>query len=142
MFDFFKLPTDFPGYNDVAKISDPYKKANHLEKEWSKDINQINFIPYISLHEFEALLFSELKAFEDWFEKETVDKLRKEIDQFQTPEHVNNGSETAPSKRILKYCPDYEKPLHGSIIAQSIGLEKIRNQCTHFDNWLKKLENL
>jgi len=142
MFDLFKLPKNFPGHASLVNISDPYQKVEHLEKEWANEINQGNFIPYISLHEFEALLFSQLQKFEDWFDKNSVNKLEKERQQFDSPEHVNNGPETAPSKRISKYCIGYDKPLHGSLISLSIGLDTIRDQCKHFDKWLKRLENL
>ena len=142
MLDLFKLPNNFPGYSGLVNISDPYKKVSHLEREWVHEMNQSNFIPYISLHEFEALLFSQLQKFEDWFGKISVNKLTEERKQFESPEHVNNGPETAPSKRILKHCQGYDKVLHGSLIALSIGLDTIRNQCRHFDKWLKCIENL
>lgn len=142
MFDFFKLPTNFPGYSGLSKILDPYSKVEHLESEWKKDFNQKNFIPYISLHEFEALLFTQPQEFQLWFDTKSVEKLVQERGQFESPEHVNNGPETAPSKRILKHCKGYEKPLHGPLIAQSIGLSAIRSQCMHFDKWLSRLEFL
>ena len=142
MFDFYKLPNNFPGIAGLVNLSDPYAKVYHLEGELTKHINHSNFIPYISLHEFEALLFSDLQKFEVWFDKGAVNKLTKECQQFESPELVNNGSETAPSKRILKYCEGYDKVIHGSSIALSIGIGLMRNQCKHFDKWLIKLENL
>ncbi len=142
MFDFFKLPTDFPGYSGLTKISDLYRKVEHLEKEWFDELSQDNFIPYISLHEFEALLFSDLQKFENWFDKDSAEKLRNERLQFESPEHINNSPQTAPSKRISKCCRGYDKPLHGSLIAQAIGLDTIRHQCKHFDKWLTHLEDL
>lgn len=142
MFDLFKLPNDFPGYSQLANISDPYKKIEYLENEWANAVKQVNFIPYISLHEFESLLFSDLESFKSWFGDVSMEKLSQERQEFESPEHVNNGPETAPSKRISRYCSGYDKPLHGSLIALTIGLDKIRIQCKHFDKWLKRLENL
>jgi hypothetical protein len=83
-----------------------------------------------------------LQKFEDWFDGKSANKLAQERQQFESPEHVNSGSESAPSKRISRSCLGYDKPLHGSLIALSIGLETIREQCKHFDNWLKRLEAL
>lgn len=143
MFDLFKIPTNFPGYHSAAKISDPYKKVEHIEHEWSNELNKLdNFIPYISLHEFEALLFSELQKFEEWFGVDSANILAQELKQFDSPEHVNNGPQTAPSKRIANHCIGYDKPLHGSSIGRAIGLDTIRNKCNHFDKWIKKLESL
>ncbi|HLO85357.1 MAG TPA: DUF4276 family protein [Nostocaceae cyanobacterium] len=68
--------------------------------------------------------------------------VQSERELFSSPEHINEDPNTAPSKRILKCCPGYDKPLHGSLIAIDIGLDVIRQQCQHFDKWLNKLENL
>ncbi|MEO1765387.1 MAG: DUF4276 family protein, partial [Cyanobacteria bacterium J06629_18] len=59
-----------------------------------------------------------------------------------SPEHINDSPVTAPSKRILACCSGYEKPLHGSLIAIDIGLDTIRKQCRHFNQWLTRLENI
>jgi hypothetical protein len=61
---------------------------------------------------------------------------------FATPEDINNGPETAPSKRILKLYPAYQKPIHGSLAACEIGIKKIRVECKHFDEWVMKLERI
>lgn len=44
--------------------------------------------------------------------------------------------------RILKICKNYDKALHGSQIAQKIGLDQIRHACPHFHSWLNRIENL
>ncbi|MCP4154639.1 MAG: DUF4276 family protein, partial [bacterium] len=38
--------------------------------------------------------------------------------------------------------PGYKKVLDGTSIAKGIGLEKIRGQCLHFNDWLSVLEGL
>jgi uncharacterized protein DUF4276 len=55
---------------------------------------------------------------------------------------VNDNKETAPSKRILKMSPGYEKPLYGSLAASEIGLRIIRRECCLFNSWLSELEML
>ncbi|MDB9308677.1 DUF4276 family protein [Aphanizomenon sp. CS-733/32] len=70
------------------------------------------------------------------------DILQSERDLFPSPEHINDGPITAPSKRIKKCCPFYDKPLHGSLIAMDIGLDVIRQHCQHFDKWLTRLEKI
>lgn len=61
---------------------------------------------------------------------------------FPSPEHINDGPKTAPSKRILQCCPAYEKPFHGSLIAIDIGIDRIRKECRHFDAWVRRLEDI
>ena len=60
-----------------------------------------------------------------------------------SPEHINDGPETHPSARLA--ClrdPSYSKPLHGSRVAERIGIERIRGECQHFDAWLSRIEGL
>ena len=63
-------------------------------------------------------------------------------DKVETPEHINNNPHTAPSKRILQIHPQYNKVLDGYNIANNIGLQAIRQECKHFDSWVRQLEAL
>lgn len=144
MFDLFRLPGDFPGKADpkLSGIKDPLEKADFLEQAIQKDIGHRHFIPNLMVHEFEGLLYSEPEAFAGWFDAESVLRIETDRRAFSTPEHINDGPETAPSKRILQNCPGYEKPLHGSMIAIDIGIDRIRKECRHFDAWVQRLANL
>ena len=76
MFDLYALPVDFPGYEDACNCSNPYLRVERLEEEFLKDIGSTNFIPYIQLHEFEALVLTDpSKLLDRFFEK----NLRYEI---------------------------------------------------------------
>ena len=59
-------------------------------------------------------------------------------------ELINDGDNTAPSKRIIGEIPEYEKmkPSAAPIVAEKIGLPTLRLQCKHFDEWLCRLEML
>jgi hypothetical protein len=142
MLDVYGLPKDFPGKAGSLKIADISDRVQSLEAAFSEDIAQKRFIPNLLMHEFEALLFSVPSAFAEWFGETTARKLQEERQGFATPEHIDDNPETAPSKRILRLCPGYQKPLHGSLIALSIGLDSIRKECNHFNQWLDKLEKL
>ncbi|MDR1091504.1 MAG: DUF4276 family protein, partial [Prevotella sp.] len=61
MFDFYALPDDFPGYSEAKKMADCYKRIVELENCFADDISSCKFIPYIQLHEFEALVFCGLE---------------------------------------------------------------------------------
>jgi predicted ATPase len=63
--------------------------------------------------------------------------------RFETPEHINDSPETAPSKllaRILK--PRYRKRLHGPDLTNGIGLDKIREKCPHSRQWFDRISTL
>lgn len=139
MFDLFRLPTDFPSYSFSLKEKDPLRRAEYLEKSMEEDINQNNFIANLVVHEFEALLFSEPQKFEIIFGNNVVKNLLGIRNQFISPEHINGGPNTAPSKRILKLCPRYEKIANGSDIAKNIGINVIVEQCPHFRSWIERL---
>lgn len=101
-------------------------------------------IPYIQMHEFEGLLFSRPEAFRFVPEakEESVAELCSIRAQFASPEDINDSPDTAPSKRILKVLPSYQKVVHGPRIARRIGLEEIRQECVRFNAWLARLEAL
>ena len=98
------------------------------------------------MHEFETLLFVEPEKFGIEYIDETkkIAKLRAIADEFGNPELINQGTQTAPSKRIIKVFADYEnnKPAIGSMVAHEIGVDALRGACRHFNEWLTKLERL
>lgn len=51
MFDFYALPTDFPGYSDSLAKMDSYERVESVEDAFAENINMHRFIPYIQLHE-------------------------------------------------------------------------------------------
>ncbi|MEM0576461.1 DUF4276 family protein [Flavobacterium polysaccharolyticum] len=103
------------------------------------------FIPYIQLHEFEGLLFCDINVFDNGFEENEFldyDYLVQTINENENPELINDSSVTAPSKRLLKIIKDYSKITHGCLLAQDIGINKIRSKCPRFNNWISKLETI
>lgn len=144
LFDLYALPNDFPSMDCkvYAGLTTGHQKAEYLQTALSQDINERNFIPNLLVHEFEALLFSDLQPFADWTDDPTVEALQQIAESYTTPEEINDSPETAPSKRILQLMPGYDKVLQGTLIASDIGLDQIRAKCTHFDDWVKSLEGL
>jgi len=142
MFDLYGLPTDFPGYHEALSYL-PYERTEILEQKLSEDIADRRFIPYIQLHEFEALIFAapEMLAYEYLGYESQIQQLRQ-IGEEQNPELINDSPATAPSKRILRIIPVYQKAVGGIIVASAIGVEKMRQRCSHFHEWLEKIEQL
>lgn len=143
MFDLYALPNNFPGYDEGQEKTDKYERVKILEKHLEQDISDHRFFPYIQLHEFEALILSDPQSLDiEYLEHEvSIQQLIAMVGE-QNPELINDGRETAPSKRILKEIPEYDKATAGPAVAKRIGLPKLREKCHHFNEWLTRLENL
>ena len=102
-------------------------------------------MPYLQLHEYEALLFSDLEAFRYAdVPTRTINSWQAQLATFAGPEDVNNSRQTAPSKRLIAGWPRYEhaKPQFGVLLAERIGLPTIRAKCSRFNDWISRLEAL
>lgn len=140
--DYFRLPTDVPNFDGCRKINDIDNRLECLEKAIKTDIGYDNFFPYIQKHEFEALLFSSNRGFENYYDTKTARKTAKVIKSFSNPEEINDNPATSPSNRLKNIVPTYSKVLEGNIIALDVGLETILAKCPRFNNWIENLINL
>lgn len=147
-FDAVTSLVDFYGFRDkddrsVERLERYLLKkvrARIRHREWV----ETKVFPYVQRHEFEGLLFSDVNAFTSVMDapEESVAELRRIRSQFQTPEDIDDGAETAPSKRIARTTAMYRKALHGPLIAETIGLDAIREECPRFNQWVERLESL
>lgn len=147
MFDLYALPDDFPGYAEATTLKD-YSKVAKLEVAFRQDVNCNKFIPYIQLHEFEALVLCDIDGLKDSYPnaaKQLADLKDEVTAQYgSNMELVDNSRETAPSKRIIKALKDeyhYDKPKTGTEITDKIGIDVLRSKCQHFNEWLTNIEN-
>ena len=143
MLDYYGLPQDFPGMPNLSAGS-PREKVEQLEHAFRQDIgHQQRFLPFLTLHEFEALLFAQPEQFGSAFpdRRREAARLAEEVSRLP-PEEINDGPDTHPAARIIRHLPNYRKPLHGPRIAKQIGLTIIREKCPHFDAWISHLETL
>ena len=148
-FDFYGLKKDWPGFDDSKQQTTPCNKATKLNIATKKQVTELfknfdaerRFIPYVSMHEFEALLFSEpLKLAEQLNVSQS--KIEKIINECGEPENIDDSPATAPSKRLENLSNRFKKTSTGIAIAKAIGLTKIRKSCPIFNAWLTMVENL
>ena len=147
MIDFYRLPSDFPGFNDLKVTQTHQEQANLLETRIKKDLedsqNQLfdNFIPYIQLHEFEALVFASISGIDSLFERSEMDYngLMNVIQQYPNPEDINNHPDTAPSVRLKKLISGYNKVLHGIDIINTVGMAELLEKCPRFKTWRESM---
>jgi Domain of unknown function (DUF4276) len=147
MFDLYALHEGFPGWDDAEKQRQiPHERVATLESAFAADVGDPRFIPHLQLYEFETILLCEPNYFSLVYEKSDVGiaDLRAAVVEAKSPELVNDGETTAPSKRIISHFPQYtgQKTTVGVEIANCVGLGATRALCPHFDRWLKTLESL
>lgn len=148
MMDFYRLPSDFPGFKEAAGLSSSQEQTALLEQRLKEDIERSqgtkfeHLIPYIQLHEFEALIFSSINGIDKLFERSEVNYrgFLDVIKEFPNPEDINNGPNTAPSMRLKNLIQGYNKVVYGINIIQEIGMRKLLEKCPRFSEWIKKLE--
>ena len=150
MFDFYGLGDGFPGTPVPPGLSN-MEKVTRIEDGFKEDIcnlipdcrPDIRFLPYVQLHEYEALLFSDPPAFATALRQPHLAQRFQAIrGQFRTPEDINDDVNTAPSKRVLQAYPAYKKVIEGTLAARAVGIEAMRRECPHFRSWLERLERL
>jgi hypothetical protein len=148
MVDYYGLPGAWPGRSQSTSRRTAEEKArcvqdamrNDLVAEMGGGFNSRRFVPFVVMHEFEGLLFSDCAAFSRAiYRSDLEDKLRDIRNEFTTPEEINDSPVKAPSKRIKALEPRYQKPLFGVRAAQEIGLARIQEECPHFRAWLTQL---
>jgi hypothetical protein len=147
--DYYKLPKDWPGRIESQTCHNYIDKAQKIEQALLEDIviqmgdnwNHAQFIPYIQMHEFEALLFSDISILAE-SNTRISDSFTKILESFSCSEEINDNFDTCPSRRIKQHIKNYDKRIDGIIAAQKIGLRKMREKCPHFNEWITKLESL
>lgn len=141
--DYYGMPRDWPGRlaaQDLPQTDRAAFVAQKLRESLEPSL-RLRFLPCVVMHEFEALIFSDTDAaVRAWGKPELADPMREIRLAFENPEHINDSPLTAPSKRIVKLMPGYEKPLYGALAVLEIGLERIRDECPSFASWLTALE--
>jgi hypothetical protein len=149
--DLYGLDTDFPGFEESKKLVDVHQRVALLEQALHRVVIEHvgcradRFLPHIQPYEYEGLLFSDvdvLAATEPTWNKALV-ALRKVRESFDSPEHINDGYETKPSKRLENLLhPSYKKTTHGPRAAARISLETMERECPHFQGWMNRLRGL
>ena len=150
MIDFYGLGPGFPGTPLPPRLAN-IQKVRQIERAIKDDIctaiadlrPDVRLIPYLSLHEYEGLLFSDPDALAQSLKQPRLAHQFYQVrNDFQTPEDINDDPENAPSKRLIAIYPAYRKVIEGTLAARAVGIERMRQECEHFRDWLTDLEAL
>lgn len=144
--DFFRLPTNFPSYEECMKLNLVDDKLTCLEQAIAKDIDNQRFIPYIQKHEFEALVFASNDSIEDFIpllalttNVAALMAFNNIVADYPNPEDINGRPQFAPSKRLEQLFPSYDKVLHGNLIIEDAGIHNLLKKCPRFNDWINRL---
>ena len=146
LYDYYAFPSNFPNGFPISTPPTPgrgYSGASSIEIALSSYFQEPRFRPYLHMHEFEGfLLVDPIITAKSLFDDSLGPKLSTERGNAGSAEEINDGIQTAPSKRIRRLAPSYAKALHGPAITAAIGLARLRADCPKFNRWVNSLENL
>ena len=138
---------DFYGFRGKGNAT-RHQLEERINEEISKNVHgsdaHSRVFAYVQQYEFEGLLFSDVSAFASVLSAPDgcVEELRAIRSSFQSPEYINDNPDTAPSKRIADVMPQYAKRVDGPLLAETMGLNKIRTECPRFNEWVTRIESL
>jgi hypothetical protein len=140
--DLHRLPRDFPGFAEAMKKADPYVKTELLEDALSDAIPDQRFIPYIQVHEFEALIMTDPAKLAVSYPGDStgIATLVDVRARYANPELIDLNN--PPSKQIVTAIPAYRKTVAAAEVSQAIGVTAMRAVCPHFAEWITRLEAL
>jgi len=150
MIDYYGLGQGFPGTPLPANLGN-IQKVERIECAIKDDIcdripdlsPDVRLIPYLSLHEYEGLLFSDPDALAQALNQPNLaHRFRQIRNDFPTPEDIDDSPETAPSKRVIAIYSAYRKVIEGTLAARAVGIERMRQECEPFRHWLERIEAL
>jgi Domain of unknown function (DUF4276) len=142
LIDFYQLPKDTPGLAESASLNNAKLQVTAIQNAISAELAIFsNLIPFITLHEFEALLFaSPQKIAEHFGRPNSALSLTNAVQTSGGAELINHGIHTHPAARLENlFKPNYQKKLDGAAIANKIGIETMLEQCPHFAAWVRQL---
>jgi hypothetical protein len=142
MLDYYALPTEFPGMGNRSAGS-PDERVTQVEAAWAASVGDARFVPHLALHELEAWVYSDPSCLEPWMfddDATVIAAIAEVAGAYSTPEDIDEGPRTAPSKRLHNAFAGYQKTLHGPLALSAIGTDRIRAACPHFAGWLERLE--
>ncbi len=86
------------------------------------------------------MIFTDIAKLEEAYFEDDLTALKECVKEQENPELINNGAETAPSKRIMNCISNFDKANVGVSVLEKIGIENIAAKCRHFDEWLRRIE--
>jgi len=145
--DYYGTRKDWPGLAEAEKQATSDGKAERVNSATKEEVSRLfgdhgsdrRFIPYIAMHEFEAMLFSDPQILSAHLgvSPSEIDRI---LSVCGSPEDIDDSPQTAPSKRLERLSKRFKKTSTGISVAKEIGLPRIRKHCPVFNKWLTEIE--
>ena len=144
MFDLYGLPRDAPGARGSEHLA-PRPRVETIEQALADHMRSRrqheHFVPYVSLHEFEALMYTSPDDVAAHAGSANLgQRLRADLEKCGERELIDDGPDTAPSKRVARHWPGFAKAIDGPSIVHQIGIARLVGSCPHFGAWVRRLE--
>lgn len=139
MLDYYAFPPEAPGMSS-RPFGPPAERVSHVENALRQHFDDARFIPHLILHETETWVFAARTQLAELYGNPEIEtRLDADVALAGGEELVNDHPETAPSKRLKKYHPQYIKTSDGPVAIADLGLDALRARCPHLDAWLTGL---
>ena len=104
----------------------------------------MSVVGFKNCKEIEGLLFNNIESFNNSFGNDDFIDKEELINTIvnNEPEDINDSPDNSPSKRLKRLIRNYNKIVHGTILASEIGLSRLKNRSPRFNEWITKLENI
>lgn len=151
--DYYAMPADWPGRAEAAgrPLAERGAYVEQRLAEQADPVFRDRFVPCVQYHEFESLLF--VDGWTTAWELDAVGRPRssaaveKKINEAVAAaggqaEWVNDGPDSAPSKRIAQMIVGYDKVAWGNQVVDAVTLPRLRKGCPWLDRWMAALQAL
>lgn len=152
-FDYYGLPTGGRLGWDFVPAAKARGGVMAIEDRLREGVRELaplpaeRFIPYVQLHELEALYFAEPGTLAAVLESpQQAETFAAVVAAAGGCEQINDSPITAPSKRLQAICPGYIKgrssAAHAPRLGAKLTMATVRSQCPRFHAWLASIEGL
>jgi len=146
LLDFFRFPRKQAAFAACSALATASQQANCLEQALFDAVQAIRpyryFVPYVQVHEFEALLFADA-AGHALHAPGILADVAAVIDAYSAAEEINSRPELAPSKRLAAiyraHRQAYRKGADAVDVAELIGMDRLLEKCPRFKAWVESL---
>lgn len=137
--DYYGLPSDTPGWTGQPAGS-ARQRVEYIEAAMADDVDDSRFVPHLVMHETEAWVFAAADQLGELYgDPDLARKMHDQTARAGGVELIDDGPQTAPSKRILALRPSYVKTADGPLAVADLGLPALRAACPHLHDWLRRL---
>jgi hypothetical protein len=146
LWDYYGTPDSFPGFAAARTAAPGSDRAAIVEAALSAHFQEPRFLPYVQMHEFEALVLAAIDGLKEINSTQAtaLDALKVRCEATGNFETINDGPTTHPAKRIDAVLPGFwrTKEDDGPSALRTVGLDSPRRWCPRFNQWVTRLETM